>query len=485
MKDRDYEVLQAQYSRTIGHVKDLQEQLRSKEAQWAQLEAKWKVTDDHIKQFCEMILAKNPKEMQLGKSKPWSAYPTDELIARAKASLIEYLGQRKDVQNKLMQACEEYAQEIESLKFQVAYLEQNGASMTGAEVEAQRQKQETEEKAVEKTSAAIQSAVKAGKVTMVVEEDGEFVEEAEVEQIQEAMDTSKAVLFADAADQVKVKRSKEKNMAMQKAQEAAASMVTLNVKELTQGFRDEEWNFLRCMGEIGHSKFDDILAYCAPERTPSDIKKYRTAGAVLRSAGIIDTIVVRLPIAKSLQAMVMTPRGKQLYEMTFHAKPVVSEYDKICAEHDNAVHGYGIAELEQVLIASNQYKTISSFNRANPITVTVSGQSMQYVPDIICKNDRFTDYYEYERGTNMQVDFNTKCNKMCAVTRYLNFVCPNREIILKLKKQVDEWVKSRGGAKQLANYTLRITSTQRLQEKQEWQIEYKFNQGEEPVKFIK
>ena len=94
------------------------------------------------------------------------------------------------------------------------------------------------------------------------------------------------------------------------------------------------------------------------------------------------------------------------------------------------------------------------------------------------------EYIEYERGLQTQSDFNAKCNKMCKVTRFLNFVAPNRGTVLKrLKPQVDAWIASRG-KDSLRNIKVRITTPIELRNaniNEAWLVVYDLNRSTDPV----
>ena len=88
-----------------------------------------------------------------------------------------------------------------------------------------------------------------------------------------------------------------------------------------------------------------------------------------------------------------------------------------------------------------------------------------------------------------QADFNEKCNKMTQVTRYLNFVVPNKDILIKrLIPQINTWIESRD-ARSLKNIKIRLTTALTLKDADMrndkcWQVIWDLRKGAAPVKTI-
>ena len=120
-------------------------------------------------------------------------------------------------------------------------------------------------------------------------------------------------------------------------------------------------------------------------------------------------------------------------------------------------------------------------SRAKPVK-----GGLQYVADIIAipVAGKYTEYFEYERGFTKQPDFNAKCNKMAQVMRFLNFIAPNKETIIKrIRPQVDDWIATRG-QESLRTLKIRLTTPQELRSPtgdNAWLVVYDLNKGTEPV----
>jgi hypothetical protein len=99
---------------------------------------------------------------------------------------------------------------------------------------------------------------------------------------------------------------------------------------------------------------------------------------------------------------------------------------------------------------------------------------------LICKADRFTDYFEYECGTHHQQDFDNKLSKMCRVTRFLHIVTPNKPTAQKIKAQVDTWIEGRG-VQSLQRIVVKIGTAQSVKNDGKWLVVYELQKGPVPT----
>ena len=78
---------------------------------------------------------------------------------------------------------------------------------------------------------------------------------------------------------------------------------------------------------------------------------------------------------------------------------------------------------------------------------------------------------------------------MARVTRYLNFVAPNKEVLIKfIKPKIDSWIETRT-QESLRNITIRLTTAIAIRDaatqgNEAWLIIYNLNKGTEPIKNI-
>lgn len=146
---------------------------------------------------------------------------------------------------------------------------------------------------------------------------------------------------------------------------------------------------------------------------------------------------------RTFNLLTVTTLGKQLYRTTFKKEPAEQEHIAFVQEHASLEHGYMIKDVKKILDKSGVYREVSIDRKRNRILLN-DGRSM--IPDVIAKIDGITfDYYEVECGTHNQAEFNAKCNKMLSVTRDINIIGKNRDIITcVLVPQIERWIKSVG-----------------------------------------
>lgn len=478
-KDREYETLLSQYNILVAKHRDQSEQMRVKTEQMAKYEAEHDIIEKHARELCEMILAKNRSEMVLGNNRTWHSFSTDELIAKAKQGFVAYNQEKTEVLNKIMSIAETRGQELDSLKDQIARMMVSGnVAAMSAEQMLQLAKEESQRKAaIEKTPAATQAAIKAGTVTCVIEEEGD-VDEEETEAIQHMMNIGTEARLSSA--KAAVRRSEKKVELIKNAKQNSILLHSVDLNEITKEWNEIQWFIVEQMGRTGISRVKDITGLCishfgANQKTAIQRSLYR-----LKDQRVVDYLAITLPHSKKLTLYFLLDGGKLIFERQFSATPAPSEIDKVVREHDNPEHGFGIMDLKTVLEEKEKYESVSAYTRNKPFDVSIGGRAYQYIPDLICKTKKFTDYYEYEVGKTAQTDFNLKCSKMCQVTKYLNFVTPNQSSAKHVKSQVDAWIESRG-VKSLKGITVRISTVEILAQQDKWLVIYTLSSGAEPV----
>lgn len=174
--------------------------------------------------------------------------------------------------------------------------------------------------------------------------------------------------------------------------------------------------------------------------------------------------------------------GQRLYKERFGEMPVISEIEKIIAEHDNLIHGYGIKFIADLLREKGEFSEVNDMNRKRPIEI---GSGKSYIPDLVCIDENgHTDYIEYECVNHTQTAFNAKCNKMSKITNVLNFVVPNADSIAKIRNEISKWIENRG-ARSLSHITVRVTGACQLKDAEfndnrTWKLVFKPGKRIEP-----
>ena len=166
--------------------------------------------------------------------------------------------------------------------------------------------------------------------------------------------------------------------------------------------------------------------------------KPRTSCKYLYSANVLTQNKVDTPKGRH-NIHSLTKKGRTIYEEYFQKKPVLSEAEKLKKEHTSYEHGYGIYFISQVFDENVNIKSVELINRKNPIKIN---SKMSYIPDIILtdKHERKM-YIEYELNTHTQTDFNSKCRKMYALNKVMNFVIPSKKEQDSFLKKIEKWIR--------------------------------------------
>ena len=485
MKETQYNALLNKYNILVARCRDLEEQNETNLKHWKEEEEKFKKVEDQARKVCEAILAKDRQEMVLGVNSSWYSTPVVDLLVRALKSYKAYNQETTKIMNDIQTTSEKRRARIESLQDQIQQFLSGNSDCLPAKMEESSTDSSSSPPAspnLSEAPAQYRAAAEAGKIQLIIEEPGDVEAEGDLQPISELIDISEQTKMLPNAVPIKDSTKKARMLEQKKEESILAHMVDLN--ELKKRFNDAMWNILDIIGSEGLAKYPDIER-SAVEKFPEIVKsKLRTATQQLYRMKVLDQEALKLPLTPRVFIYRLTDIGERLYRSRFEKTPVESEADRVRREHDNIEHGYGIIDLEKVLIESGRYKEIHIFNRKRAIPLP---NQRQYIPDIICipKQGHYTEYIEYERGTHTQDDFNVKCNKMCKVTRYLNFVAPNRSVLLKrLRVQIEAWIASRN-IESLRNIRIRLSTPMELRTSNindAWLIVYDLNKGAAAIK---
>ena len=66
MGDDSYNILLSKYNRLIARFRDLEKQMEEKESVWKEMEQNFRINESLARELCELVLAKEPREMVLG-----------------------------------------------------------------------------------------------------------------------------------------------------------------------------------------------------------------------------------------------------------------------------------------------------------------------------------------------------------------------------------------------------------------------------------
>ena len=485
MKETQYNALLNKYNILVARCRDLEEQNETNLKHWKAEEEKFKKVEDQARKICEAILAKDRHEMVLGVNSSWYSTPVVDLLIRALKSYKAYNQETTKIMNDIQATSETRRAKIESLQDQIQqFLSGNSDYLPANDEESLSGNDDSISQPPDLSEAPAQyrAAAEAGKIELIIEEPGDVEVEGDMQPISELIEIGEQTKILPNAVPIKDSTKKARLIEQKKEESILAHVMDLN--ELKKRFNDTMWKILEVIGSEGLAKYPDIERFIM-EKSPEIVKnKLRTATQQLYRMKVLDQESLNLPLTPRVLIYYLTDIGERLYRTRFEKAPVESERDKVRREHDNIEHGYGIMDLEKVLSESGRYKEIHIFNRRRAIPLP---NHRQYIPDIICipKQGSYTEYIEYERGTHTQADFEVKCSKMCKVTRYLNFVAPNRTVLLKrLRPQIEAWIASRG-VESLRNIRIRLSTPAELRTaniNEAWLVVYDLNKGAAAIK---
>jgi hypothetical protein len=471
--DKDFVTLQIVCERLKNDNKELREQIQEKENQWKIIESKNNVDIKHFRELCEKILAKDKREMVLGKEYSWSNLSNGEICEKANKSYDDY-NEKKTLNIKLLLSkYQERGEELDGLKASLTRI-MNGEKISKDvldEIIADPTKTQREEKVKSNADNVYKKAEAEGKIKTIVEEDADIQErKKELEKNNPLMKQNVGYSLSPKTPEIiqSPKKVKYKN---DKKQE----MVDAEIYK---------WYVLEIIGKFGCVLKSEIVDKISS--LYDDISKYKVENALkMLSAGQDLLKVTKLAIPSGQFDLFELGRvGTTIFEHKFRQAPVESYAQTVIKEHDNLEHGYGILLVASSLSKTNRYKKVDCFNRKHPIKVTINKTQRTYIPDIFCvDNNGEVEYYEYELNNHTKKDFREKCDKMCQVMSILRFVGSNRNVCLGLKDKVDDWIK-KTGLTRLKNIKVEIHSYSSISNDEEAPICYDLGQSEEAIRNI-
>lgn len=145
---------------------------------------------------------------------------------------------------------------------------------------------------------------------------------------------------------------------------------------------------------------------------------------------------------RNISILSLTNVGMMVYMMIFKRNASKFEHQLLAEDHDNAVHAYMILDTKSILEEKGIYYGVSMDRSRNTIQLH---DGRECIPDVVGLRKGEMDLYEVECGNHHQADFDNKLNKLTRVTKCINIVGPNRNVVTKkLKKQVENWIEYNG-----------------------------------------
>lgn len=479
IKDSEYQALLNKYNIAIAQNRDLRDQLETKNRQHQEYEARCDVVDGHARKLCEAILAKDRSEMTLGDAKTWHSFTTDEMIAKAMAAFVRYCQQRTELLNQVMAVAERRGYELESLKDQISQMMRTGNTAQLASVEemmSNAEKEKTAKSAIASAPLSTQKAIAEGRVEAIIEEPGDY-DEAEMAAIEHMLTTGNQAKLTPGAPVVS--RTPQKSDLIKKKNKAIAAQV-IDYETVVSQLSETAMMIIYIIGHYGLSKTKDIGEQF--ERSTGKSNRVMDGEwTTLMAAQLIIKESISVP-SGHFATYRLSPTGAVVFESRFGEKPIESEVEALIREHGNATHGYGILALKEILEKDKKYIKVETCPRSSPLKVTIfDGSEKEYIPDLIATTERYMEYFEYERDKHTQAEINDKCNKMCAITKFINFVVPDLSAAKSLKQKVDNWIQARN-VMSLKGITVRIGTVRSLdKESNRWVFIYNLSKGDTPI----
>ena len=482
MGDDSYNILLSKYNRLIARFRDLEKQMEEKESVWKEMEQNFRINESLARELCELVLAKEPREMVLGSEYSWGKLDLRTLLQKAKVVFASYNDSRTQLLKTIQETAEERRLQIESLKLQISSSMQELRSAPPPPAPASPEpeqmpvtsaavpdmKKEIPAETMRRVNYNMQQAVKEGALEIQLIEEDDDVSLSDIAQ-QQGMAKLGEVISLERSG-IKISPSAKKQRAVEQERKRVVEAMMVDVGDIRERMNERKWLVLEVIGSTGYyerSQLKTAFIDLYKKRNASDRKitdggfSYELKNLVDLGVLILDTNIQH-PLKSNFGVYSLSEIGKRLYEQQFGKKPVASERDALIAQHDNLEHGLGIKTLKEIMEATGSFSTVTMDRQTNTIRID---DSSTYIPDIIARDKAkgFAMYLEYERDTHNQSNFNIKLNKMAKVTKYLNIVAPNIGTAEGLIAKVDKWIELRGGHKALRGIRVRITTLKRLE----------------------
>ncbi len=232
---------------------------------------------------------------------------------------------------------------------------------------------------------------------------------------------------------------------------------------------------IEIIGTTGFFEYESIYPafeklYNARRLSDLDVySKYKYAIRNLKELALIKVdSTVRHPLKRRYAVYTLTDKGEEKFKSEFNKAPVVSESVALTKDHDNLEHALGIRAVLSLMLESGEYSFVSMDRSDNTIRLD-NGRT--YIPDIVVKGQvpgkpyPFTAYFEYERGTHHQDDFNDKMDKAEMVNRRVHIICPGNKEVRIIENKVERYIRARGAdnLKEKRLRSIRITTLDYIQ----------------------
>ena len=467
------------YYTAVTRIQELETELAALRKHGEERDKAISAQDKNVRKLCETILANVPKEMVLGKPYAWGNLSVGELILKASIAYPEIIKMQTGLMNRLLsqyniavQRCIVLESKINELLSESEHYRNNTENQSS---------KDKEEKKGETTN--VPPVVINGEA----EDIGDVVSEILGDSAKEAVQMAPKHTPHSAA---RTKNRKAAALAGKaKKEEEVRQFAYIELDSIMSKIDNVGWDILFCIGEQGLSQYTEIESAVIgmdKERTKNIVKNHCYA---LEKSGVLTVEKFSIPAYQIMVFNLTGDVGKRIFISHFRKEPVQSESQKLLSEHSSYAHGYAILKMSELLKNNGLYESVDIYQRNEQID---TGHGQGYIPDILIKDKNSVPVYiEYECGTTIQTEFNSKCSKIAGITDTVNIIGTNKETVDALKSQVDKWIKAKG-IKSLKGIKVRLASYQNIAPKgadkasdvrldKTWKYVYNLEDGSEPV----
>lgn len=432
-------------ARERGMAEVLQEQRDRYRGEAENLGGELKALEKKVRELCESILCKDRDEVNATDQgeKLWSKMTVEELIVRTRKSYdkqkrsgIKTLDDLLARNGELVDQLQSKDEDIQSLKDQIM----RGGSDPDMDIDKQLE-QDKRDRETEKKKKTLEAALRntPTPVTFVQADKGDVETVSELDLYGELEEDAVTSIPVDTAIPSTFNKGEKER---KKEREKKAKMLhEEDLVPIIEGLTEPELYIMGVVGRTGKSRYQEILS---DDKAAESFTSGALFGAAknLVSKGILDTQKFFVPIWRQNSYYELTPKGRRIYFAKFKQEAEKSEMSRILSEHTTYEHGYGIKSFAEKLRENGEFKSVDEFTRKKPVKIA---GGVSYIPDIICRTLEGKTYYlEYETGSTVQAEFNSKLSKMVQVTDVISIATPEQKSSLHVRDQVDKWISNRG-----------------------------------------
>ena len=478
------EVLKQKYHRALLAIQSTEERYKKLKEEKEDADEKNRQLEKQTRTLCQTILKKLPDkqtEKNQKDEKAWFTLETLELVAAADSALSQYVDfmtrfmkktlamagkERKTTAEKeeIIASLEEKIRNkdelIEELKGKVSVSSAAGESEKGLSRKEERDLKAAINQA-EGKAVSVAFDITDRDVRSIDIDSGEIIET-----VGESIDTiTKGLIEKKLGHPFSVRTNAPISKAAKDVAEKYENEIIMKLRQICDNpeIMDSEAKLMiRLIGEYGLSgrkqihtkmremdpniKSDSICTKAAEALVKKIPEKYGIT--------LLDSENIKKPSAPVFGIYVLTDLGKMAYQYMFGREVKPSEAERLRKQHSTYEHGYGIFDFAWLLghmpCMTNMDGTPSVIEymtrrKEFAVDLEINGEKRQYIADIIVKQKlqerERTIYFEYETTKDQATDIVEKCNKMANVTDELNFLVNGKDAAIKMKKNLEVWLR--------------------------------------------